>query len=551
MASYLLGMQTRRRTDLRLEKEAEERDSRRSGKTRDAAEVVDNSEDSMESDDGDESEEEKDVLPVRRSKNATKPQRIDSDDDEEDAADTKEKVRVVSKRKSPPAAVHEPPAKKAKTEKSVKAQVSFATPLPSRLSHDLIWSNLPPGCPAADCLDELPTEPNARILSLFSRRDVLIDEVGQYGAGVEFLDYQICAAIQQEANRDHYINLGRTRNWPQTIDYKALPARILSLRKYFIAMIHNQALLEQSDVWQTFLRMIDHKVFDFSASKSKLGYTYALLACRCGYSYGPKGEFLINSTILRILSDDENSLGYRLHSTLDSIISSDYDKYDEPDTNSDLIELNDFVSFILTPFAAALLIAQDMGVDLEPASDIRDNSNDFGDLMQPDNEDDELLANLHQENIQIMSESSSVFLQVPPPRSLKVKEVDSTLVNAKLKAARLNLANFEVDTSREKKNAKPSKNRGLSLDDFMLDLVADEEKPIVSLTPDAEKGQKKRKTKVALTVEDFPEPDPVAKKTAKKSKEKKSLKTAAPKPARKNKVQSNYGTRAKSKAGKL
>ncbi|KAF8145319.1 hypothetical protein K438DRAFT_1945144 [Mycena galopus ATCC 62051] len=525
MASYLLGMQTRRRTDLRLEKEAEERDSRRSGKTRDAAEVVDNSEDSIESDDGDESEEEKDVLPVRRSKIATKPQRIDSDDDEEEAADTKEK---------------------AKTEKSVKAQVSFATPLPSRLSHDLIWSNLPPGCPAADCLDELPTEPNARILSLFSRCDVLIDEVGQYGAGVEFLDYQICAAIQQEANRDHYINLGRTRNWPQTIDYKALPARILSLRKYFIAMIHNQALLEQSDVWQTFLRMIDHKVFEFSASRSKLGYTYALLACRCGY-YGPKGEFLINSTILRILSDDENSLGYRLHSTLDSIISSDYDKYDEPDTDSELIELNDFVSFILTPFAAALLIAQDMGVDLEPASDIRDNSNDFGDLMQPDNEDDELLANLHQENIQVMIESSSVFLQVQPPRSLK----DATLVNAKSKAARLNLANFEVDTSREKKNVKPSKNRGLSLDDFMLDLVADEEKPIVSLTPDAEKGHKKRKTKAALTVEDFPEPDPVAKKTAKKSKEKKSPKTAAPKAARKNKVQSNYGTRAKSKAGKL
>ncbi|KAJ7934027.1 hypothetical protein B0H13DRAFT_1855500 [Mycena leptocephala] len=93
IASYLLGMQTRRRSDMRLEKEAEARDSERSGKARNLAVTVDDSDGSMESDNGDDSEtEEENVRPACKSKSATKARRIDSDDDEEDAAETKEKV---------------------------------------------------------------------------------------------------------------------------------------------------------------------------------------------------------------------------------------------------------------------------------------------------------------------------------------------------------------------------------------------------------------------------------------------------------------------------
>ncbi|KAJ7482128.1 hypothetical protein B0H11DRAFT_2419050 [Mycena galericulata] len=213
----------------------------------------------------------------------------------------------------------------------------------------LVWDDIPNICPTVMCDDALPKTPNARILSLFVKRQELINEVGP-------------------AHREKYIELGKQNQWPQIIDYNTVPARILKLKDSLLETIQDPDVLQTSFIWNNFIRSIDSKIFKFASSASKLAFTDALYGRRCGY-YGPKGEFLINSTVLRILSNEEEALSYKLYETLSSIIDEAPDSFDEYDDTSNLIALKDFVAFILTPFTAALLIAEDRGISLEDATD--------------------------------------------------------------------------------------------------------------------------------------------------------------------------------------
>jgi hypothetical protein len=114
-----------------------------------------------------------------------------------------------------------------------------------------------------------------------------------------------------------------------------------------------------------------------------------------------------------------------------SIIQDDPERFDEETEGevSTLIEFKDFITFILAPLTAALLIAEDMNVDLAEVHDIRDNSNEFGDVMQPDDDRDEQVDvphrvdTLHRENIRVMTGTANTFFTLPPPRRQKNSEV--------------------------------------------------------------------------------------------------------------------------------
>ncbi|KAJ7497796.1 hypothetical protein B0H11DRAFT_2384520 [Mycena galericulata] len=177
-------------------------------------------------------------------------------------------------------------------------------------------------------------------------------------------------------------------------------------------MIQDPDVLQTSFIWNDFISRIDSQIFKFASSASKLAFTDALYGRRCGY-YGPKGEFLINSTLLRILSKEEEALSYKLYDTLSSIIDEAPDSFDEYDDTSNLIALKDFAAFILTPFTAALLIAEDRNISLEDATDVQDASNNFGDTMQPD-DDDLTIEDLHRKNIRAMSKANNPFFSQPP-----------------------------------------------------------------------------------------------------------------------------------------
>jgi hypothetical protein len=148
----------------------------------------------------------------------------------------------------------------------------------------LPWSSIPAtgSCPTVYCDDELPEQPNTRILNLFQQRHDLIQQVARKGAGVGFLDPQIYSAIKQEQNRGRLSALGLQNKWPDKINYTAVPARILKMEKPLVRVIQNASVLVESTIWQTFLRAIDHKLFRFAESASKKEFTYALYARRCG-----------------------------------------------------------------------------------------------------------------------------------------------------------------------------------------------------------------------------------------------------------------------------
>ncbi|KAJ7939086.1 hypothetical protein B0H13DRAFT_2300819 [Mycena leptocephala] len=246
-------------------------------------------------------------------------------------------------------------------------------------------------------------------------------------------------------------------------------------------------------------------IFAFSRAQSKLKYTYALYGRKCGY-YGPKGEFLINSTLVRLLSKDESDLSYNLYDTVRSIIQDDPERFDEEAEGevSTLIEFKDFISFILAPFTA-LLIAEEMDIDLAEAHDIRDNSNEFGDVMQPDDDKDEQVdvlhrvETLHRENIQAMKGTTNVFFSQRPPRRQK---------------------NSQDDALDSKMNSQPTK-------------------PVKPL--------KSKLNARTLTLDDYPEPSPKVKKQKGKAQKTQAFQTRAEKPSKQNVIESNYGTRSKTR----
>ncbi|KAK6992296.1 hypothetical protein R3P38DRAFT_3086703, partial [Favolaschia claudopus] len=281
----------------------------------------------------------------------------------------------------------------------------------------LQWSDLPPSCPSLLCEDLLPNEQNNQILGLFQRRQTLINERGEDGTGVKWLELQICGTIKKELNHEFLISLAEENNWPATIDWNLLHSRILKHSARILAMITDKKTLEESAIWTTFLDCIDSKIYPFSKASSKKDYTNALLQARCGY-YGPKGSLLIHSTLNRIIAPDADDLASRLYHTVDTIIGDNPGAFDDYVTDSELIDLDDFISFVLAPFTATLLIELDLDCDFEDANFHRDQSHDYGDLMQLDNDEDPILDGLHHRNIKASKRSNpdQTYLSLPPAR---------------------------------------------------------------------------------------------------------------------------------------
>ncbi|KAJ7648315.1 hypothetical protein DFH06DRAFT_1300573 [Mycena polygramma] len=94
----------------------------------------------------------------------------------------------------------------------------------------------------------------------------------------------------------------------------------------------------------------------------------------------------------------------------------------------------EFVSFILTPLVAALLIVRDRDIPVADAHDVRDNSNSSGDLMQPKAGDEAgMLDDLHRENTSGRKNANAFFSQPPRFRKLAIArhETSPTPVNKK------------------------------------------------------------------------------------------------------------------------
>ncbi|KAJ6500996.1 hypothetical protein DFH09DRAFT_1289803 [Mycena vulgaris] len=366
ISTYLLNLQTRRRKDLKLERLAE-------GGTPESA---DESEDGMQDGDKD--------YDINSNKFSTKTVHIPDSEDDTDEIEVPKSKRSSKKRQNTDELTEGPPAKKVNADRS--SEKSFLTALQVKARHQvdltqhsffdsplakpkpapmdkprptvlrpLVWSGLPPDCPTVLCDEALPENPDPALLSLFNKRQDLVHKAGATGAGVAWIDLQICDAIGKANKRESFLKDGEEHAWPTTIDYAALHGRILALDTQILRMIEDPLVLDNSPIWQFFLQNIGCNIFAFSKSKSKLLFADALDGRHCD----------------------------KLYETLVTIVKANPDVFDKYDEDSALISIKDFVSFILTPFAVTLLISEDKGLSYEDATSERNASNVFGELMRP------------------------------------------------------------------------------------------------------------------------------------------------------------------------
>ncbi|KAJ6529437.1 hypothetical protein DFH09DRAFT_1412174 [Mycena vulgaris] len=475
ISTYLLNLQTRRRKDLKLERLAE-------GGTPESA---DESEDGRQDGDKD--------YDINSNKFSAKTVHIPDSEDDTDEIEAKLSSK---KRQNTDELTEGPPAKKVKARHQVDlTQHSFfdsplAKPKPApkdkprpTVLRPLVWSDLPPDCPTVLCEEALPENPDPTLLSLFNKRQDLVHKAGAAGTGVAWIDLQICDAIGKANKRESFLKDGEEHAWPTTIDYTALHARILALDTQILQMIEDPIVLDNSAIWESFLQNIGCNIFAFSKSKSKLLFADALDGRRCGY-YGPKGELLINSTIIRMLALKEDDPGDKLYETLVTIVKENPDVFDKYDEDSALICIKDFVSFILTPFVVTLLISEDKGLSYEDATSERNASNVFGELMQPD-DDDPVIEDLHRANIRAMRGLENPFFS-QPPRHRKSHLAISPAINQ--------------STSHTVHNATSAKSKPKS-------------KPKPKPKP-----KPKHKKEITLSLDDFPEPNLKSRKPPPKDK---------------------------------
>jgi RTC4-like domain len=113
-------------------------------------------------------------------------------------------------------------------------------------------------------------------------------------------------------------------------------------------------------------------------------------------SYGPMGESVILSTLNRLFPDTSSATN-ELASTLSSIYESDMTDIEHGDLAEQLWEgtrdshspmtLSDFLTYIVVPETAVLLIAKELNVTSARANCIRLESKDYGKAFYSETDD--------------------------------------------------------------------------------------------------------------------------------------------------------------------
>ncbi|KAJ7105632.1 hypothetical protein C8R44DRAFT_987609 [Mycena epipterygia] len=242
-----------------------------------------------------------------------------------------------------------------------------------------------PNCPIKGCKDFIPTGVLSReITQLYSERRTLTAQSKYSSRELSGIDHAICAQISWEKKILRLRELGRTRGWPLSTDLPTIVTETLQLESWILSICTDACQLENTVTWNDFLDSIDFKINEFG--KTDVGreqrFEYAGLNARCGY-LGSIGSELIGSTICRILSKSFADVKRQLRLTIKLALLAESDRIDSETENSsskDVLRISDFIEYVLVPEIATYLISQDMEVSYLDAIDIRNLSNEHGEL---------------------------------------------------------------------------------------------------------------------------------------------------------------------------
>ncbi|KAJ7017986.1 hypothetical protein C8F04DRAFT_1330363 [Mycena alexandri] len=498
ISGYLLNIKGRRQRDLNLEALAESGMPGRGGEELDDSEVEagsvhDDEEERPKKkkhkptakpadyDDYDASESEEDEPPKRKkSSTSAKPRpsthrKFDEDEDEFTADEAPTKKKAQGK---PPNSNNKKSGGHNKSKNNSSSSSLSAALYPKSSYYPTSDSDLPSWCYVCD--EEIPATPNKRLSSLFRRRDELITKVGPRGEGVEPLELQICAAITQE----------------KTIALISLVSLDGSTSSPKPSMIwfKTQLFSKNPSCGETFVLTLEgvFSIFQIQRPRSASRMqSWDDDAARPVYHQREPPRYVFQA---RGISQ------HSLFETLHDIVLANPRLFDAYDETSNLVDLETFLCFLLTPFTANLLISEDLDIDVTEADDVRNESNDYGEAMHPEDDED---------------------ADVPPPSpKSNPKHVKRETPQNSLKRLRFISEDAEEFLHPEQSNTASSSKRTQTND----------------------------KKRTALSVDDFEEPRP--KKQVKLEKPKAKAVERKPKgepSVKKEPIKSNYGTRSKTR----
>ncbi|KAJ6494483.1 hypothetical protein C8R45DRAFT_177297 [Mycena sanguinolenta] len=188
------------------------------------------------------------------------------------------------------------------------------------------------------------------------------------------------AAHARRATRWLPVALRKLSNgWIVDVDFAGLRDRILDseLPAAITELARDQEELEGCPIWSLFLDRISYKVHAFSRAPIGTFASAADQALRCGY-YGPKGHAILISIIEESL--EESIDPEQIYQTI-ATLKDKPEPWDQEDATFSLPSTPQFIYYVLAPFAATVLIAEDLDVDFDVALTIMQQSSDFGDLF--------------------------------------------------------------------------------------------------------------------------------------------------------------------------
>ncbi|KAG8216249.1 hypothetical protein J3R82DRAFT_8291 [Butyriboletus roseoflavus] len=227
-------------------------------------------------------------------------------------------------------------------------------------------------CPMDECEDPLPKNLSPSLARLIMQGEKMIREDGTRDTSRFFkLSVDICRQVRDALQITDKIQRCEHWGWPMMIVWKDLPGRIVALKDKIHKLIFDTSARMQDPV---------HKLFILDIEDAGLGNDYTKLAkgqavpfaiyrnARTGY-YGRKGGAIIEATIIQMFG-----------------VSN------PPGCTIAPLSFVCFMRYFLVPFVASHLITQDSHCSIQMACQMRQSSNQTGNVLHPleDNGDEEL-----------------------------------------------------------------------------------------------------------------------------------------------------------------
>ncbi|KAJ7200623.1 hypothetical protein GGX14DRAFT_544888 [Mycena pura] len=245
--------------------------------------------------------------------------------------------------------------------------------------------DLPDVCPASRCNDALPDCPSDQLLSLILEMkniapDLTNSEPGSY---LKVIKHRICSQIKTETKQKLVLDTAIANGWPLAMNMNELRDRLEALdNDIIIDFAGDHLLLGETPLFLNFLAVIGHQIHSFADQYTKNIGPFSMAASnakRIGY-YGPKAALIFDEILAKKFA------GLYSTSQATNLINAFVDEYAtfpwDTAIHKRLIFPNSvFVSHILTPFVANILISEDLKVDEVAANAIRLESSDFGDVF--------------------------------------------------------------------------------------------------------------------------------------------------------------------------